>query len=98
MYSFNCKRVMIKYFVVNLAQIPAKCVVVDIVVANIPTKFGMLFSSSWGSKIVGSIKLDLTYVTILVFGGEERQLHKESRFVKVVTRSERSNNTPLYGK
>ena len=62
---------MIKDLVVNLAQIPAKSVAMDIVVADILARFGMLLSRSWGTKIGGSIKLDLTYSTIPVFGGEE---------------------------
>jgi len=90
LYSFDSKRVkcpeMIKDLVANLAQIPAKSVVMDIVVANIPAKFDMLLSRPWGYKIGGSIKLDLTYATIPVFGGEERRLFRESRFVKTVTR------------
>lgn len=32
--------------------------------------FGMILSRSWGSKVGGSIKLDLTYATIPTFGGE----------------------------
>ena len=60
---------MIKDLVVNLAQIPVKSVVMDIVVAHTPPRFGMLISRSWGSKVGGSIKLDLTYATIPTFGG-----------------------------
>ena len=52
LYSFDSKRVkcmgMIKDLVVNLAQIPAKSMVMDIVVADIPARFGMLLSRSWG--------------------------------------------------
>ena len=51
---------MIKDLEVNLAQILAKSVVMDLVVVDIPTEFGMLLSRSWGTKIEGSIKLDLT--------------------------------------
>ena len=73
LYSFDSKIFkflgMIKDLVVNLAQIPAKSVVMDIVVADIQARFGMLLSRSWGTKIGGSIKMDLTYATILVFGG-----------------------------
>lgn len=52
LYSFDSERVkclgMIKDLVVNLAQIPTKSVVVDIVVADIHASFGMLFSRSCG--------------------------------------------------
>lgn len=43
----------------------------DIVVDDIPERFGILLSRLWGMKLGGSTKLDLTYATILVFGGEE---------------------------
>ena len=50
LYSFDSKRVkfmgMIKDLVVNLAQIPAKSMVMDIVVVDIPAHFGMLLSRS----------------------------------------------------
>lgn len=57
----------------------------------------MLLYRSWGSKVGGSIRLDLTYATIPIFGGEERRLYKESRFVKIVTRVDCPNNAPVYG-
>ena len=44
-YSFDSSRVkclgLIKDLCVNLAQIPAKCLVMDIVVADVPPKYGM---------------------------------------------------------
>ena len=50
LYSFDSKRIkclgMIKDLVVNLAQIPVKSVVMDIVVYDIPVRFGMLLSRS----------------------------------------------------
>ena len=102
LYSFDSKRVkclgMIKDLVVNLAQISAKSVVMDIVVADILVRFGMLLSRSRGTKVGGSIKIDLTYATIPLFGGEERRLYRESRFVKMVTKANGSTNSPVYGK
>jgi len=54
-YSFDSNRVkcfgMIKDLVVNLAQIPVKSVVMDIIVADIPARSNMFFSRSWGSNI-----------------------------------------------
>lgn len=58
----------------------------------------MIFSRSWGWKIWGSIKLDLTYATIPMFGGEEHRLYRKLRFVKTITRDNCSNNAPVYGK
>lgn len=37
---------LIKDMVVSLAQIPAKSIMMDVVVADIPTRFGMLLSRS----------------------------------------------------
>lgn len=70
----------------------------DIMVANIPPPFDMLLSISWGSKVGGSIKLDLTYATIPTFGGDQRRLYKESRFAKTMTPPKGSENSLVYGK
>jgi hypothetical protein len=74
LYSFNSRKVkclgMIKDLVVNLAQIPVKSILMDVVVADVPAKYGMLLSMSWGAKIGGSLQLDMTYATILIFGGQ----------------------------
>jgi hypothetical protein len=54
-YSFDCKKVkclgMIKYLVVSLCQLPIKNVAMDIVVADVPPKFGMIFSRTWAKKV-----------------------------------------------
>jgi len=46
---------MIKDLVVNLAQIPAKRILMDVVVTDIPSKYGMLLSRSWSAKLGGSL-------------------------------------------
>ena len=50
LFSFDLRMVrclgLIKNLVVSLHQIPEKRIVMDIVVANVPTKFGMLLSRS----------------------------------------------------
>jgi hypothetical protein len=73
LYSFDLRKVkcigMIKDLVLNLAQVPSKNVLMDVVVTDIPPKYGMLLSRSWGSKLGGSLQLDMTYTTILVFRG-----------------------------
>ena len=55
LYSFDSIKVrclgLIKDMVVTLTQIPAKSVVMDVVVADIPPTFGMLLSISWTSKL-----------------------------------------------
>jgi hypothetical protein len=50
LYSFYSKKVkclgLIKYLVITLTQLPAKSLVMDVIVADIPVKFGMLLSRS----------------------------------------------------
>jgi len=71
LYSFDSGRVkclsLIKDLVLSLDQIPAKNVLMDVVVADIPPRFGMLLSRSWGAKLKGTLQLDFSYTTILVF-------------------------------
>jgi hypothetical protein len=75
LYSFNSRRVqclgVIKDLVVSLFQLPMKSMVMDIVVADVPPKFGMLLSRSWIKRLGGTLQMDLTYATIPVFGGEQ---------------------------
>ena len=100
LYSFDSKRVkcvgLIKDMVVTLAQIPAKSIMMDVVVADIPARFGMLLSRSWGAKLGGVLKLDFTYAIIPVFNGEERRLYRETRFQKTTTKKD-AGNSPIYG-
>ena len=42
--------------------------------------------------------MDLTYATIIVFGGEERRLYRESIFVNMVTKENGSTSSLVYGK
>jgi hypothetical protein len=59
LYSFDSRRVkcmgMIKDLVVTLTQIPVKNVLMDVVVVNIPPKYGLLLSRFWGAKLWGSL-------------------------------------------
>ena len=59
LYSFDSRGVrclgLIKDLVVSLHQIPEKSVVMDIVVADVPAKFGMLLSRSWLAKLKGTM-------------------------------------------
>ena len=68
LYSFDSKEVkclrLIKDLVVSLHQIPEKSLVMDMVVANVLPKFGMLLSRSWAAKLNGTLQMDLSYATI----------------------------------
>ena len=71
LYSFDSGRfhciVLIKYLVVSLDQIPAKNILMDVVVDGIPPRFRILLSRSWGAKLQGTLQLDFPYATIPVF-------------------------------
>ena len=100
LYSFDSRKAkcigMIKYMVVNLAQIPAKSILMDVVVADIPPKYGMLLSRSWDANLGGSLQLDMTYAMIPVFGGQYTRLYKETRLDFMVGDPHNPNNHPVY--
>ena len=72
-YTFDSKRVkclgVIKYLVISITQLPMKSLVMDIVLVEIPSRFGMLLSRSWSKIFGGTLQMDMTYATIPVFGG-----------------------------
>ena len=67
----------------------------DIVVADIPPKYGMLLSRSWGAKLQGSLQMDMSYATIPVFN-QNRRLYRESHMKYMVINIEKPNNSPIY--
>jgi hypothetical protein len=78
-FSFDSRKVkllgLIKDLVISLSQIQLKNLIMDIVVADIPPKFGMMLSRSWAVKLKGTLQMDMLYATILVFG-QERRLYR----------------------
>jgi hypothetical protein len=89
LYSFDSRKVkclnMIKYLVVNLAHIPVKTIFIDVVIVDVPAKYGMFLSRSWGDNLGGSLQLDMTYATIPVFGGQSTYLYRETRLAYTVS-------------
>nr|QHR90275.1 hypothetical protein Q903MT_gene4298 [Picea sitchensis] len=73
LYSLDSKRVkclgVIKDLVVSLTQLPMISLVMDIVVADIPPKFGMLFSISWLNKLREPYKWTCPMLPFLYLGG-----------------------------
>ena len=69
--------------------------VMDILVADIPPKYGMLLSRSWGAKLQGSLQLDMSCATITVFG-QPKKLYRENLMKYMVSSAERSINYPIY--
>jgi hypothetical protein len=79
LFSFDSRNVkclgLIKDLVVSLSQIPAKNMVMVVVVADIPPKFGMLLSTSHDAKLKGTLQMDMSYATIPLFG-QDRRLYR----------------------
>ena len=100
LYSFDSRRVkcmgMIKDLVVTLAQVPIKNVLMDVVIIDIPPKYGFILSRSWGYKLGGSLQLDMTHAMIPVFGGQFTQLYRETQLAYKVSDPQNSNNYPVY--
>jgi hypothetical protein len=79
-FSFDSKRFkcfgLIKYLAVTLTSTSIKTMVMDVVVANIPPKFGCLLSRYFVKRLGGTLQMDLSYATILVFNGVNKRLYK----------------------
>jgi hypothetical protein len=100
LYCFDSRRVqclgVIKDLVVSLFQLPMKSVVMDIVVADVPAKFGMLLPRSWIKRTGGTLQMDLTYATIPVVGGEHRRLYREAQLAYIVSDEANPTNHPIF--
>lgn len=99
LYSFDSSQVkclgLIKDLCVSLVQYPNKTILMDVVVADILPKYGMLLSRSWGAKLQGSLQLDMSYATISVFGKPKR-LYRETLMKYMVSSEEKPQNFPIY--
>jgi hypothetical protein len=99
LYSFDSRRVqclwVIKDLVVTLFQLPMKSVVMDIMVVDVPPKFGMLLSIYWIKRLGGTLHMDLTYATILVFGWEHRRLYREAHLAYIISDESDPTNHPI---
>jgi hypothetical protein len=100
LYSFDSRKVkclgMIKYPVVNMAQIPMKSILMDVVVDEIPAKYEILLSRSRGANLGGSIQLDMAYATIPILGGQFNRLYRETRMAYTVSDPQNPNNYMVY--
>jgi hypothetical protein len=89
LYSFDSRKVqclgVIKYLVMTLFHLPMKSVVVDIMVADVPPKFGMLLSRSSITILGGTLHMDLRYATIPMFGGEHIRLYREAHLAYIIS-------------
>jgi hypothetical protein len=100
LYSFYSRKVkcmgMNKDLVVNLAQILVKSVQMDVVVVDVPPKYNMLLSRSWGTKLGGSLQLDMTYTRIPIFGGQFTRMYREKMLAYTVSDPLNPNNYLVY--
>ena len=98
LFSFDSSQVkclgLIKDLCVSLVQYPNKTILMDVVVANILPRFGMLLSRLWGAKLKGTLQLDFSYATILVFG-QLRKLYREKKMKYMITSKEKPVNHPI---
>jgi hypothetical protein len=99
LHSFDSSKVrcivLIKDLCITLVQILAKIMVMDVLVTDIPLKYGMLLSRSWGSKLKGTLQLDMSYATIPLFG-QQRRLYRETLMKYMVSSQEKPHNYPMY--
>jgi hypothetical protein len=99
LHSFDSSKVkcigLIKDLCITLAQISTKHLVMDIIMADIPPKYGMLLSRSWRAKLRGTLQLDMSYTTIPIFS-QQRIFYKETLMKYMVGSQEKPHNYPLY--
>ena len=67
----------------------------DIVVADVPAKFGMLLSRLWSAKLKGTMQMDFSYATIPIFN-QQRSLWRENRLKYMISSKECPENHPIY--
>jgi hypothetical protein len=73
-----------------------KSIMMDIVVADVLPKFGMLLSRGWIKRLGGTLHNDLSYATIPVFGGEIRRLYREAQLLYIISDEKNPTNHPIY--
>ena len=86
---------LIKDLVVSLEKILANNFIMDIFVADIPPRYGILLSQSWGEKLRGTLQLDFSYATILVFR-KLRKLYWKNNMKYMINRKEKPNKNPIH--
>jgi hypothetical protein len=100
LYSFDSRKVkclgVIKDMVVTLFQLPMKSILMDIVVVDVPPKFGMLLSRSWIKRLGGTFHMDLSYATIPIFGGEHRRIYRKAQLTYIISDEATPTNHPVF--
>ena len=100
LFSFDSRKVkclgLIKDLAITLTQLPMKSMMMDIVVADVTLKFGMLLSRGWIKRLGGTLQNDLSYATVPVFGGESRRLYREAQLTYIISDEKNPTNHPIY--
>ena len=98
--SFDSMKVkclgLIKNLAITLTQLPMKSMMMDIVVVDVPPKFGMLLSRGWIKRLRRTLQDDLSYSTIPVFGGESIRLYREAQLAYIISDEKNPTNHPIY--
>jgi len=68
----------------------------DIVVADVPHKFGTFLSRGWIKRLGKTLQNDLSYATVPVFGGESRRLYKEDQLAYIISDERNPTNHLIY--
>jgi len=87
---------LIKDLAITLSQLPMKNMMMDIVVEDVPPKFGMLLSRGWSKRLGGTLQNDLSYATVSIFGGESRRLYREAQLTYIINDENNPTNHPIY--
>jgi hypothetical protein len=77
-----------------MVQIPRKFIIMDIVIVDVPPTYGMLLSRHKGTSIRDNIWFEISYATILIYGGETCPLYKEPKMIYVTSNLENPTNFP----
>jgi hypothetical protein len=100
LFSFESRKFqclgMIKDLAVTLTQASMKTMFMDIVVADIPPKFGCLLSRSWMKRLGGTLQMDVSYAIIPIFGGGNKRLYRESQLAYIISDEQNLANHPIY--
>jgi hypothetical protein len=73
-----------------------KSVVMDIIVADIPPKFGMILARYWIKRLGGTLQMDLSYTTIPLFEGKQRRLYREAQLAYIISDEANPTNHPIF--
>ena len=100
LFSFDSRKVkflgLIKDLAITLSQLPMKSMMMDIVVADVPPKFGMFLSRGCIKILRGTLKNHISYASIPIFGGESRRLYREAKLAYIINDERNPTNHPVY--